>query len=134
MFRALSRLAVDGLVSFSRWPLNLVTYLGLVSALLALGLIAWVLLQAGPRGWASTIAVVLMMSAVQLLSLGIIGEYLTRIFLEVKGRPTFLIASIVDKDGTATPAPTMTSTQTSAAPVAAAVDAPAVESRSSSSR
>jgi dolichol-phosphate mannosyltransferase len=94
---ALTRLAVDGLVGFSRWPLNLVTYLGLISAGLAMALMAWVLLDAlsnrvTPRGWGSTIAVVLLMSAVQLLSLGIIGEYVRRIFLECKGRPSYIVA------------------------------------------
>jgi hypothetical protein len=49
-----------------------------------------------PRGWASLACIVLFMSAVQMISLGIIGEYLQRIFLEVKGRPTFLIGSIVE--------------------------------------
>jgi hypothetical protein len=51
-----------------------------------------------PRGWASLACLVLMMSAVQLLSLGIIGEYLARIFQEVKGRPTFLIARVKQQD------------------------------------
>jgi hypothetical protein len=40
---------------------------------------------------------VLLMSSVQLLSLGIIGEYVARVFLEVKGRPTYLIASVVER-------------------------------------
>jgi dolichol-phosphate mannosyltransferase len=92
-FRALVRLAVDGLVSFSGYPLSLVTYLGLASVALAVALTGWVLTaallnQEMPRGWASTIIVVLFMSAVQLLSLGIIGEYVRRIFLETKGRTT----------------------------------------------
>jgi dolichol-phosphate mannosyltransferase len=96
-WRALVRLALDGLVSFSRWPLNLVTYLGLTSATLALGLLVWVALdalynQVTPRGWASTIIAVLLMSGVQLLSLGIIGEYVRRIFIECKGRPTYIVA------------------------------------------
>jgi polyisoprenyl-phosphate glycosyltransferase len=105
--RKLVKLAMDGLVSFSSVPLKLVTRLGILSALAALGLGLWVLgvtvyeWEMGikgrtPRGWASLACLVLMMSAVQMISLGIIGEYLSRIFLEVKGRPTFLIASIVE--------------------------------------
>src|SRR5206468_7971839 len=95
-----------GLVSFSSVPLKLVTRLGILSALAAVGLGIWVLgvtiyewekgMNRTPRGWASLACLVLMMSAVQMISLGIIGEYLSRIFLEVKGRPTFLIASIVE--------------------------------------
>jgi len=52
-----------------------------------------------PRGWASVACLVLFTSSVQMISLGVIGEYLSRIFLEVKGRPTFLIASIVQQAG-----------------------------------
>ena len=50
-----------------------------------------------PRGWASLACLILMASAANLFALGIIGEYLSRIFQEVKGRPTFLIARIVRK-------------------------------------
>lgn len=97
---ALVRLALDGIVNFSSFPLNLVTCLGLLGALVACGLIVWVLLhalqfQAAPQGWVSTLMVVLFMGSVQLLSLGILGEYLRRIFLEVKGRPPYFIARYV---------------------------------------
>lgn len=97
---ALIRLAMDGLISFSGAPLNLITYLGLGSCAAALMLIGWVLERAivgqrPPEGWASTMVVVLFLGSVQLLSLGIIGEYLRRIFVEVKGRPTFLIREVV---------------------------------------
>lgn len=97
--RQLSRLALDGLIGFSSFPLAFVTYLGFGAAAASVALIAWVLWQnivnhVGPQGWASTIAVVLLTSAVQLLSLGIIGEYIQRIFREVKGRPTFLIERV----------------------------------------
>jgi glycosyltransferase involved in cell wall biosynthesis len=95
-FRKLTGLAVDGLVSFSSYPLRLVTYLGLTTAAVALALTAWVVNdavrhQTAPRGWASTLVVVLFMGAIQLLSLGIIGEYIRLIFLETKQRPTFII-------------------------------------------
>ncbi len=94
--RALFGLAIDGLVSFSSSPLRLVTRLGLVSALLALGLAIWVFVdaythQSAPRGWASTIVIVLFMGSVQLISLGIIGEYIRLIFLETKARPTYVV-------------------------------------------
>jgi dolichol-phosphate mannosyltransferase len=94
--RALIGLAIDGLISFSSYPLRLVTRLGLATISLAFVLLAWVLFdawfsQSGPRGWASTIVVVLFMASVQLLSLGIIGEYIRLIFLEVKQRPTYIV-------------------------------------------
>jgi dolichol-phosphate mannosyltransferase len=95
-FFALVRLAVDGLVGFSGYPLTLVTQLGIGSLVLAIGLTAWVLMDAywhhtAPRGWASLIVVVLYMSSIQLFSLGIIAEYIRRIFIETKGRPTYVV-------------------------------------------
>jgi dolichol-phosphate mannosyltransferase len=95
-FRALARLAIDGLISFSNFPLNLVTYLGLFSAAVAVLLTLWVLIdavfsQTAPRGWASTLVVVQFMGTIQLISLGIIGEYVRRIFIETKGRPTYVV-------------------------------------------
>jgi glycosyltransferase involved in cell wall biosynthesis len=102
-FGALVKLAVDGLVSFSSYPLHLVTYLGIASAGLALLLTIWVLVDAfytgsGPRGWASTVVVVLFMSSIQLISLGIMGEYVRRIFIETKGRPTYIVRSFLKAD------------------------------------
>jgi glycosyltransferase involved in cell wall biosynthesis len=111
-FKSLLKLAMDGLVSFSSVPLKFVTRIGIGSAagaiLLGLWVIGvtvydtvhqrhWPLAGKTPRGWASLACLVLLMSAVQLLSLGIIGEYLARIFQEVKGRPTFLIARVTER-------------------------------------
>jgi dolichol-phosphate mannosyltransferase len=98
-FRALLRLAVDGLVSFSSYPLHVVTYVGVATVIIALGVAVWVVVdalfnRATPRGWASTMVVVLFMGAVQLISLGIIGEYIRRIFLEAKGRPTYIAREV----------------------------------------
>lgn len=95
---ALVALAIDGLVSFSGYPLRLVTHLGLATICVAFALLAWVLFDAwfshtAPLGWASTIVVVLFMSSVILFCLGIIGEYLRLIFLEVKQRPTYVVAN-----------------------------------------
>jgi polyisoprenyl-phosphate glycosyltransferase len=97
--RKLSALAIDGLVSFSSTPLRLVSYLGLVAAGLALVLTAWVLDDAirhhtAPQGWASTMIAVLFMGAAQLLSLGVIGEYIRLIFLETKQRPTYIVGEL----------------------------------------
>jgi dolichol-phosphate mannosyltransferase len=95
-FGALLELALDGLVSFSSYPLRLVTYLGLSTAGLAAIATVWVLAdalyqQTAPRGWASTLVVVLFMGSVQLICLGIIGEYIRLIFLESKQRPTYIV-------------------------------------------
>jgi glycosyltransferase involved in cell wall biosynthesis len=106
-FTKLVKLAMDGLVSFSSAPLRIVTRLGFLSIASAFVLGLWVvgatiyewkhgsLHGRTQRGWASIACIVLFMGAVQMISLGIIGEYLSRIFAEVKGRPTFLIGSII---------------------------------------
>ena len=70
---------------------------------LGLTLSVWVLYDAlsrhsAPQGWASTTVVVLFMSAIQLVSLGIIGEYIRRIFIESKGRPAYVISGLL-RDG-----------------------------------
>jgi glycosyltransferase involved in cell wall biosynthesis len=97
--RALVGLAVDGLVSFSSYPLHLVTYVGVCASGIAFTLMLWVFYDAlsrhsAPRGWASTTVVVLFMSSIQLISLGIMGEYVRRIFIEAKGRPAYVVASL----------------------------------------
>jgi glycosyltransferase involved in cell wall biosynthesis len=98
-FRGLFRLAVDGLVSFSGFPLALVARLGLASLALAVVLTVWVLAaalwsQTAPQAWAGLLVVMLYLNAVQLLSLGILAEYVRRIFLETKGRPTYLVREV----------------------------------------
>ena len=98
-FRALAGLAVDGIVSFSGYPLRLLTFLGLAVAVLALVLTGWVCLDAcsrhtAPRGWASVIVAVLFLGSMQMIGLGIVGEYVRLIFLEAKGRPTYLVGEV----------------------------------------
>jgi dolichol-phosphate mannosyltransferase len=95
-YAALVFLAIDGLISFSSYPLRLVTYLGVFTICVALGLLTWVMFNALynhtiPQGWASTLVTVLFMASIQLFSLGIIGEYIRLIFLETKQRPTYII-------------------------------------------
>ncbi|MFT3789244.1 MAG: glycosyltransferase family 2 protein [Tepidisphaeraceae bacterium] len=110
-FRKLLKLAMDGLVSFSGAPLRAVTRLGVSIMLMSMFAALWVVVDSiwdftkAPRGWASTICVILFVSSVQMISLGIIGEYLARIFLEVKGRPTYMIGSVVTQQGRLTPRP-----------------------------
>jgi glycosyltransferase involved in cell wall biosynthesis len=95
---ALIQLAIDGLVSFSGRPLRLISYIGAVTTMIAIILGVWVIVdafdaQTAPRGWASLLVVVLFMSSVQLICLGIIGEYIRLIFLEAKGRPSYIVDS-----------------------------------------
>jgi polyisoprenyl-phosphate glycosyltransferase len=88
--------ALDGLTSFSTIPLRIWTYIGgavaLVSVLYTLIIIGRTLLFGRDfPGYASLMAVVLMLGAVQLISLGIIGEYLGRLYIEAKQRPIYLV-------------------------------------------
>jgi len=102
-FRALVRLAMDGLIGFSSFPLALLTYLGFILLGLAMLTGGWLALDClchlhTPQGWSLTLLAVLMVGALQLLSLGIIGQYVKRIFLETKGRPTYIIGSLRQRE------------------------------------
>jgi polyisoprenyl-phosphate glycosyltransferase len=90
-------LALEGITSFSTAPLRLATYIGLFTALLAfifgLWIVAKTLLWGDPvQGWPSTMTVILLLGGMQLMALGMIGEYLGRIYLETKQRPLYLVA------------------------------------------
>lgn len=99
-FRKSFGLAVNGIVSFSRVPLRLATYLGLLVAGFALIMIILVLYwrifhPAAPLiGYTIITAAIFFLAAVQLLCLGILGEYLGRVYDEVKGRPIFTMKEI----------------------------------------
>jgi glycosyltransferase involved in cell wall biosynthesis len=96
------RFAVDGITSFSDIPLRFASYFGFsvsaIAFLYALVVVVAKLLRVYPPGytpgWASTIVAVVFLGGVQLISLGILGEYLGRIYDEVKGRPLYLIDDI----------------------------------------
>ena len=99
--RKLLRLALDGITSFSTVPIKLVAWLGFVCVVFCLIVLAWALYtrfftDAAPQGWTSLLVVVLLLGGVQLLSLGIIGQYVARIFDEAKQRPLYLVSETVD--------------------------------------
>jgi glycosyltransferase involved in cell wall biosynthesis len=96
-FRKLFRFAFDGLTSFSTVPLRVWTYLGIVISILSIGtaiffLIRTLLFGTDLPGFPSLIVSVMFFSGIQLMSLGIIGEYVGRIFAEVKRRPLYVVA------------------------------------------
>ncbi|WP_422012124.1 glycosyltransferase family 2 protein [Reyranella sp.] len=106
-FWRLWNFAIDGVVSFSTAPLRAWFYVGLVIAIVAvlyaLFIITRVLIfGVDTPGYASLLIAVLLMGAIQLLSLGIIGEYLGRLFVEVKGRPIYIVEGVYE-DGTTEP-------------------------------
>ena len=99
--RKMLKFALDGITSFSYLPLQLATYMGFITAGLSLLFILVIFaLRLGGQtaqdaafyGQASTLAAVLFIGAVQMISLGIIGEYVGRIYDEVKGRPLYIVA------------------------------------------
>ena len=104
------RFALDGITSFSYLPLQLATYLGFsIAGLSVLGIILTIILRlSGSQalyGQATTLVMVLFLGGVQLISLGIIGEYLGRIYDEVKQRPLYIVDEAVGfEQNTARPA------------------------------
>lgn len=102
-FWKLVELATDGIFTFSAKPLRLATILGFCSAVAALAYSAYIILwrlfsSEELPGFASIIAIVLYLGAVQLVCIGILGEYIGRIHSEVKRRPGFIIAKITEAE------------------------------------
>ncbi|MCB1943481.1 MAG: glycosyltransferase family 2 protein [Candidatus Accumulibacter sp.] len=93
-------LALEGITSFTIGPLKIATYLGLSVAVLSLlyaAIVIWKTLMYGDevRGYPSLMVVVLFLGGVQLISVGVLGEYIGRIFNEVKKRPLYLINRVL---------------------------------------
>ena len=89
-------LAIDGITSFTTAPLRIATFMGILSALVAFIYIVYILVRTiilgiDVPGYASIICFMLMIGGIQLISLGVIGEYLGRIFIEVKNRPLYFV-------------------------------------------
>ena len=99
-FWKLWNFALEGITSFSTLPLRMATYIGVLTALVAFGWGGWIiartLLWGDPvQGWPSLMTVVLFLGGIQLMALGIVGEYLGRTYIEVKQRPLYLVADTV---------------------------------------
>ncbi len=89
-------LAIDGITSMSTTPLRIITCLGILVSFLSFLFIFWVIigyfLGNTLSGWASLVSVICLLCGFQLISIGIIGEYVGKIYLEVKNRPRFIIS------------------------------------------
>ena len=95
-YRKLTRFALDGLMSFSTLPLMVWSWVGTVISVLSLSLAIYfvgrtLMFGVDVPGFASLIVSVTFLAGIQLLSLGVLGEYIGRIFAEVKGRPLYII-------------------------------------------
>jgi dolichol-phosphate mannosyltransferase len=96
--RQLIALALSGYVGFSTLPLRAAAWLGFLSAGLGVFLTLWVIISkltktTVPQGWASNTAVVLFIGGTQLIMLGVLGEYLGRVYDEVRQRPLYIVKS-----------------------------------------
>ena len=97
-YKKLFLLALDGITSFSNLPLRFATIAGLVVSGISFLLILYalyshfVLGQYTPKGWTSLMICVLFLGGIQLLTIGIIGEYISRMVANVRNRPLYIIA------------------------------------------
>ena len=102
--RKMLRLALDGITSFSIMPLRIIALLGAVifaGTMLATGWFLWIRFAHSAEvvpGWASTVLPMLFLGGVQLLSIGVLGEYVGKIYLETKRRPRFIIQQTTSED------------------------------------
>jgi dolichol-phosphate mannosyltransferase len=102
-FAKMLRLAIDGITALSVKPLQIASWIGLCTGILALGLLIYSLIGWATgnvqAGWTSLMATIAVLSSVQLFVLGILGEYLGRLYEQSKGRPLYVIEQIVRADG-----------------------------------
>lgn len=101
-FFQLFKYSIDGIVNFSQAPLSIASVAGLFLTLVSFAAVVFVFLRrlifGDPvAGWASTVCIILFMGGLQLLCMGIMGQYLAKTYLEVKRRPHYIIAETNDK-------------------------------------
>jgi dolichol-phosphate mannosyltransferase len=102
-FRKMMAFAMDAITSFSHKPLKLATTLGMIISIASFLYILLVLYQhfftdLNIAGWASTIAAILLTQGIVLMILGLMGEYIGRIYSELQNRPTYIIQEIIEKE------------------------------------
>jgi len=107
-FRKMVRFALDAISGFSTMPLRVATYLGFLCSLIGVVFLGYTAVQyfsgATIQGWTTLMAVILILGSGQLFVMGVIGEYLGRLYMESKGRPLFIIEEVVRHAEAKTPA------------------------------
>lgn len=93
-------LAMDGLTSFSVVPLRMISMLGFLVSLFSIAMVVWVafgklFMNSAIPGWASSVIPIYFLGGIQLLSIGVLGEYIAKIYLETKRRPRYQIEKVV---------------------------------------
>ena len=95
--RKMAALAFNGISSLSIRPLTMITGVGVGFSMLGLALMIWAIVEAAlgktVAGWASTVCIICLLGGIQLISLGIIGQYIGKTYLETKHRPRYIISS-----------------------------------------
>ena len=104
-FWGLVKYAVDGIVNFSNAPLNLATWMGLLFSFIAFLYLVFIIIKFAiygdpVQGWATTICVILIIGGIQLFSIGVMGQYIGKTYMEVKDRPHYIISKTNKKDST----------------------------------
>lgn len=102
-FAGLFKLGLTGLTSFTAWPLRVWTGIGMTIATCSILYALWIAVRTlifgiDVPGWSTLVVAVMLLGGVQLISIGVLGEYLSRVFTEVKGRPGFIIAEDFSAD------------------------------------
>ena len=95
-FWSLFLYAIDGILAFSTAPLVLASIVGLVCFVIALALVCFIIVRTAifgdpVPGWPSMICLILLIGSIQLLCVGILGQYLSKLYLEAKHRPIYLV-------------------------------------------
>ena len=90
------KLALDGVFSFSDVPLRVATWIGFIGMLGCLTLVAFIIYEkvvvgVSVQGWASLVLIVLLLGSLHLMILGVLGQYVGRMYEELKGRPLYVV-------------------------------------------
>ena len=95
-------LAFDGVTSLSVKPIKIITWFGFFVALVSFVLLIYTIIvhfvKNTPQGWASTSCIICFLSGMQMMSIGVIGEYIGKIYLETKQRPRYIISDRCGED------------------------------------
>ena len=102
-FWKLFRYAIEGIVAFSTAPLAIATYFGIIMSFVAFILIVFIIVKKlafgdPTSGWSSMVCIILMLSGIQLFCIGIVGQYLSKTYLETKKRPIYIAAKTSEDD------------------------------------
>ena len=95
-FWGLFAYSIEGIVAFSTIPLSISTFFGILFSIIAFAFMIFIIIRnvfySDPvQGWASTMCVILLLGGIQLFSIGILGKYLEKVYIETKNRPIYII-------------------------------------------